>query len=369
MKLAAALLLLTAVAAKADPLAPPPQPGTPAPAPLTMARPDSAKALEDNVRAAVADSESRVGKLEPWQKKIFDEEVVPQYRKFVRDFSGSSAIVDVNSIRNYLRFYGPAAFHGSNHKILVYYRTAQGCDACAVGRDKIQADLKNRLERRGLEPVWLTPEEAEGQGITGGPRQIAERVLSAAHAQGANAELTLLIDPVPVDDLDSAHADEKHYMIRTTLDLRDIAHEEGQVDVIDPSPFDAPVAMLMNDAFTDTGVKLAQLPTDASGAASAEVRIEVRGTGDFTTYAHARDALAEKLKGDGALEEREISRGRAVFALVTSRSPASVRKDLGSNVLLDSGAGAIVPEVPGADPTATATAAPNDSTILMEVHQ
>ena len=305
------------------------------PAPAgTVNRSDSAKSFQDNVRAAVIDSEAKLGKLEPWQKKIFDEEVVPQAQKFVRDFTGTSAVVAVDAIRNYLRFYAPLAFHGEGQKAVAFVRSAFGCAGCDVGRERIEATVRQRLERRGFTVVPVPAEEGESaKGI----RTVADRAIALAKAQGASAALAVLIEPVGVDNIDSAHADEKRYFVHSMLYLRDLDREEGKVEVLDPEPFEGHVARLLNDAFTELGMKLARAGEGgAPGATRNEVQVEITGLLDYLTFTHARDALAERLRNEGPLEERRLARGRATFALITGKTSEVIRKQLAGDLNLES---------------------------------
>src|SRR4051794_9867340 len=80
--------------------------------PAKAATSDGADAVSTQLKSAVTASASKLGELEPWQKRIFSEEVVPQYQRFVRDYrssgtSGVTAEIDLESLRQYLRFYAP----------------------------------------------------------------------------------------------------------------------------------------------------------------------------------------------------------------------------------------------------------------------
>jgi hypothetical protein len=283
--------------------------------------------MNDNVRSAVVDSQVSLGKLEPWEKRLFDEEVVPQSQKFVKDYTGASVVVDTELIRSFLRFYAPKVFHAEAPKILVLVRAAPACEECQQSRPRIVALVRQRLERRGFVASWVTAEEAEQ--LKGSFKVLNDRVVALSQAQGLNAALTVLVEPVPVDDLDSAHADERRFYIQAELTLKDIGHPAGKLEILDSESFEGTVARLLNESFTETGQKLVELPSKPGTSDRKEVQIEVSGLNEYSIFARARDTLAERLRSEGPLEERKVARGKAVFALVTNKPPEEIRKQLG----------------------------------------
>src|SRR4051812_29867780 len=64
--------------------------------------------VESQLRQAVEGSAAQLGALELWQKKLFDEEVVAQYPRFIKDYrvvgDKVEAQVDLDNIKNYLEF-------------------------------------------------------------------------------------------------------------------------------------------------------------------------------------------------------------------------------------------------------------------------
>ena len=51
------------------------------------------------LKAALASSEARLGALEPWQKRIFADEALPQYQRFIRDYRSSASGVKADAHR------------------------------------------------------------------------------------------------------------------------------------------------------------------------------------------------------------------------------------------------------------------------------
>src|SRR5262249_7358333 len=109
---------------------------------------------------------------------------------------------------------------------------------------------------------------------------------------------------------------------------KDLARTDGKLEVIDNELLDAPASRLLTDAFTDIGARLGKLAQEAQIAGRAEILIEVHGLRDYSVFRQTRESLSSRLHDDGGLEEREVARGRAVFALVTARSPDQVKAHL-----------------------------------------
>src|SRR5262249_44471658 len=108
----ATALLALFVLAPAAWAEPPPHPSvaaSPSPAPvlqeLTATERQARNAATDRIKGALLEAEPQLGHLEPWQKVLFEEEAVPQAQRFIRNYTGSSADIDFDSLKNYLRFH------------------------------------------------------------------------------------------------------------------------------------------------------------------------------------------------------------------------------------------------------------------------
>ena len=125
--------------------------------------------VADPLKVAVMNSQSQLGQLDPGQKRIFDEEVVPQYPLFVRDYKRVgqtvTAEVDLDGIRNTIRFSAQKSLNQPSPKILLYLDANPSCPKCMEDAASVKRSMQLRVERRGFTPVWLAPEELATSAI------------------------------------------------------------------------------------------------------------------------------------------------------------------------------------------------------------
>lgn len=267
--------------------------------------------LSEDLRHAVMNAEKSLSELEPWQKNIFLEEVVPQYQRFIKDYSKSRIEVDLDGIKNYLKFYAPNLFKGDALRFFVALKVDTQCEVCVQNQSKIQTLVKDRLERRGLIPVWSTAGEQN-------------YLSNMAKSKGAAGYLLVGWEPVPVDDLDSVHADEKKYRIQLVFSLRGMPQHEERMEVMDQDRFENSVARLLTNAFGSAGAKFTSIKFEQSGKKN-EVEVAVKGIKTFAQWMKLKTILQERLQGVGSVMERSISKGQGVFALKTNLQATEIK--------------------------------------------
>lgn len=337
-------LLLGTVSVHAVPLAKPSSVPSAAPLPSD---------LNGRLKAAMFDAQKTLGQMDPWQKRLFDEEVMPQALRFIKDYRNNVSAdrveveIDFESLRNYLRFYAPVVLakvwgKGSpsasipasptpllkDLKILTYLRADSNCTKCVEAEKNLRQLVKSRLELRGFTPVWLTSEEL-GSGVRLMGKLLDEKVAEQAKAKNFAGAFVLDWAPVPVDDIESAHADENHYFIHSFILIRDLAKLDGRMELMDTDTFETSTARLLTDAFTEVGLRSASVQSDAAQTvAKEEVLLEITGVKDFAQYTKLKNLIFQKMKGIATFEEREIARSRMVWVVVSSLSKAELEKQL-----------------------------------------
>ena len=341
--------------------------GAPAPAPSVGPRAQAPELFDDverQLKVAVIDAQKKLGMLESWQIKIFEEEVVPQYRRFIRDYrpmgpgTGLNVEVDFENLQNYLKFYAPKvlphliskdrakgllAVSGANSatqdfRLLVFLKTDPACAKCTASEPAIRALVKSRVEARGFVPVWVAPEEVGDTKLAG--RLLHETLTELSRKKGSPGALVVHWAPVPVDDIDSAHADEKHYFVHSFFNIRDLAKDEGKMDLMDSDSFETSLVRLLTASISELGVKADQTVREQA-ISKEEILIDISGFSDFAHYNRVKTVLTEQLKGVSSLEERKITRGQISLAVGTSASKEEIAKQVSAIVVEPGGAQAI----------------------------
>jgi hypothetical protein len=283
------------------------------------------------LRQMVSNAQSALGTLEPWQKTLFDEEVMAEPQRFVTGYhqsdSGVAGEVDVPSIRRFLRLYGPKLGTDPKPKILTYLKAEVGCDKCQQSAQSIGEMVKARLERRGFMLVPVTVEEVGDPKLAG--KALDDRLADIAQAKAAVGSLTVLWQLAPLDDVDSAHADEKRYQVKVSLTVKNFGHNDDQLEILDSDSFERTAFRLLTNSMTDVGEKVEEALLRQEQDKQAEVLLAVKGFTDFAQYTKIKAWLSEKFK-DVPLEELRIARGKAVFGIHTAMTREQIMKHVGA---------------------------------------
>ncbi len=284
------------------------------------------------LKAAILESQRRLGELEPHQKKIFVEEVVPNAQRFVKNYgataSGLAIDIDLPAIRNYLSFYAPTTLSQADPKILISLGTDSSCKKCTASTAALKRLVTDQFARRGFKAVWLTPEET-GEQVT--PKGAENRVKSLAKARGIGSYVVLLWRPLATEDIDSAHADEQRFFVNLSLSFPGGIEQTTRLELLENDSFEQGTSKLMTEAFANLGARetaIAGLAPAASG--NQELYFELSGFKDFAQYAKLKEDLQAKLTPERLLlEVRKVSKGSATWAVRTDRSADEVRAKLG----------------------------------------
>jgi hypothetical protein len=298
----------------------------------------SAKSLQDALRGAVIDSQAKLGTLEVWQKKIFDEEVVPLYQRFIRDYraanGGYTVEVDLEAMRRYLAFYSmPKGVRSAEFRIASFVRADPSCAKCVAAVGELKEMFRLRLERRGFAPVWMSQEEIGESSVAG--KELDERIVELAAKRNIPAAAVLQWRQAPIDAIDTAHADEKRYQLRAYIIAREpvensnrqIKHE-GTLEVLENDTLDSAASQLLTDTLTDLGSKSLAAQLRMAEGQNDEIQLVINGVGDFTHFNKIKAQLMSQLRDATSIEERRIARGQVTFAIRSTRAPREIRRSL-----------------------------------------
>jgi hypothetical protein len=269
--------------------------------------------------------------LEPWQKVLFEEEVVPHYQKF-------QVGIDLDSIKRYLMFYAPKILKQKDPKILILLKADPTCTKCNDSVSAIRELVRLRVERRGLTPIWLSADDF-GPASTLVPFE--DQMVAMVKQKNVAGALVVQWAPAPIEEIDTAHADEKKYIIHSFLRIGENSFRNRQKELMDTDSFEVVEARLLTDLFTDLGARIEWEQANLAENSKEEVLIEVSGIKDFAQYSRIKTKLQTQLKDVTAIEDRKLSRDQIVFAVYTKKKVDEVRADL-ATIELDSAGGQLL---------------------------
>lgn len=309
---------------------------------MTQARaapPQTDRGMHGSLSRAVSESVNRLGSLDPWKRRIFDEEVVPQYSRFIKDYrpgaNGLVIEVDYDAILRYIAFYAPRTLRPADPKqvrIALYQHAEPGCDRCSAAQDRIRQLMKPRAERRGFQVSWLTNDELPP--VEEGAPLAFDKIADAALRKGALGALVIDTRIAPVDAIDTAHADERKYVVEAfwlakptgEADLRFL----GQLEVMENDPIEQAAARLLSDAVSQFGVKAILAEKNEGDAKTQEYELVLNGIKDYSQFAKLKAGIVQALSDAAWVEERRLKRGQVVLGIRSQRSVDAVRRQLAS---------------------------------------
>ena len=290
------------------------------------------KRESSQLKAVILEQYPRLAPLQPWQERLWQEEVIPHHLRFIKDYrtlpSGIQAEVDVEGIRNFLKFYAPAPLLKKPEnlpRLAVFLDAQTPCERCTQALPQIKDYVATTLESRGLKSSWVSPQELGLEGpLVGEAQPIELRLSQVAQKQKTFGSLVVSWNPAPEEEIDTAHADEKRYWVEIHLSVQGAPRISRKKEILDNESFLLTVNHLMVDVFTDLGAQLENSSFEESD--TKEILITVSGKRDYSQYSLMKTQLADALKTYGILQDRFITQKELTFALPTSASLAEVRR-------------------------------------------
>ncbi|MGK5088745.1 hypothetical protein WDW86_14400 [Bdellovibrionota bacterium FG-2] len=331
---------------------------------LSFAEPSVPNDPSAQLKAAVLEFQPKLGALEEWQKKIFNEEAVPQYSRFIRDYKAATGktgalniVIDEAMLHNFLAFYAPKALKQEAPKILVALRIENACEKCKVAAVGLKNSLKNRLTLRGFNVVWVAAQKSD-EGLLDG-KMSADPLFSDAESKRAAAFLLVRAHFMHPEENDTAHADEVRFAMDVALSVPSLGaagmKREGSLEVLENDSLLAAMDRLLTESLVELGVKAKQVQALGVSVGGKPTLIEVKGITDFAQYSRFKNSLQQQLGTDVWVEERKISRGNALLSVSMGKSTEIVKllkslpADAGQIIVLAEPSEAPVPGVEGMD--------------------
>lgn len=265
--------------------------------------------LGAQLRAQVEKARPQLGELPAWQEEIFLNEVLASPSRFVRDYKSAGntvtkAEVDLNGIKRYLAFNASQILKPEANKVVLLVRSSGACTECAKPVATVRADLKARLERRGLLVVLGTADDL---------KRDPSEVFAKLNASGwVLAEIRAEEDP--------DHPGDNRYAL--LLDFRfpgTIASAtQKQMEILPTDSIEISMSRLSIDAFLEIGRKT-KTGFTASSTEAPGVELALEGATQYFVLSQMKSKLQETLGTDYRVVEKRIERGgRASLAVLST---------------------------------------------------
>jgi hypothetical protein len=277
---------------------------------------------EMQLKSSILNVQSQLGNLEPWQKKVFLDDVLPLYQRFIKDYrpssNGPGLLVDVDreSIRRFLKYHP----NKNNPRAMALMKVDPACNKCVTSAEEIQKSYQASLERRDFVVTWITSKDL-GTSVTTG-KELDEKLVNFAEAKGVPVVVSVQLRVAPIDNIDTAHADEEHYQVSTFLYVKDLVKTDGHVELMSSDSFRIPSLRLLADVMTEAGSKVEVKEQTQEAAEIDEILLQINGVRSIAEFSKLKKFISNKFKDlpSTVVEQRSVSKNQAVFAIL-SRQP------------------------------------------------
>jgi hypothetical protein len=266
----------------------------------------AADVIAPQLRAQVEKSRPNLGELPAWQEEIFQNEVVPSSGRFIRDYKTAGgrlikADVDFDGIKKYLSFTATQILKPDAMKMMLFVRTNAACTDCAKAAAAVRIDLKERLERRGLEVIIPTSEEMKHSPTD---------VYSHRNAGG------WLVAEIRAEE-DPDHAGDMRYGLMLDFHFPGTlaSSVQKQMEILPSDSIEVSMSRLAIDAITELGRKARQ-GYAAAAVESSGVELSLEGVGSFPVIAQIKSRLRAALGNDYRVVEKLLQRNGPTVLVV-----------------------------------------------------
>ncbi len=298
-------------------------------------------ALTDAMRSAVRGLRGKFGELQPWQQKVFDQEILANPQDYVREYRqvGDRYKIDVDQvlIQKFLAFHAPDFLGNAQPRFAVRVEADAGCSVCEAAAPGLRKLFQSKLEIRNAKAVWFKDEEMPIAASGGAPELPRLALLQSLEtSRGLQGSLLVRIEAILEKDSETgavippAHPEDAKFALRLGL-----AMAGGRTRVIRQVEFQytEPVEPLARKLWLEVITELAIKSDGSSGSAAlgavgagpAEVLLQVTGVRDYFMLNQLKSQVQLAVGEMQPVIERSLSRGRVVLAIRTDRSMEEIR--------------------------------------------
>ncbi len=289
---------------------------------------------DESFKQAILEQQTKMGgtaSWEPWQTRIFNEEVLVYPDRFIKGSRkseiGLSVEIDLEGIKKHLDFYAAKLLD-----IPLDKKDPKFLSLVFSERDEeaLKSLLNGFLERRGFKPVSINLGHGNQQ----------KKMLDWVEKNKSTGGILLEVNKIPAEELDPAHADEVRYRVVEFFTVRSALLKEyfykSQFEVGDEESLQEPLFHLMAQTFLDLSSKMNlannKRPSESPSTLS-DFTVEIQGSLDFKLLTQLTLQLQNKFMRD-KVEKHKVSRGEVVFLIRDCKSLEDAKQNL-AQIIVD----------------------------------
>lgn len=300
---------------------------------------------EEKLKQSVSAYQKNIEPLEAWQTKVFSDEILPQFQKFLVIHAGSEPTVDGDLIKSYLKFYAPSSLQAKDPKILIFLQWENTCGPCKASEHLLRAIVRARLTRRGFQPLWVEKSELD-VALSESLAKVDEKLVElmkikeaqasfvlewgTAHALGINSTPNPNEDP----EAELTGAQVPFLAMKMGMRLGEKKFEKSKV-LTEEEQLEPSHASLLNELLVDLGKNQGvsrAVAQDAAGSAApsgtALKLIQVSGIQDFSQLIRVKTIFQNQIKNIVSVVEQKVSRGQVTLAVVARSSESELQTQI-----------------------------------------
>ncbi|MBI3534218.1 MAG: hypothetical protein HY072_01850, partial [Deltaproteobacteria bacterium] len=234
--------------------------------------------------------QKKLGVLDPWQVKIFKEEVIVFPERFIKNYTrqaqGLSAEVDIESIRGHLKFSAKNIFKGTEFPLIILFDLDQACTVCLESEAMFKSFISSVFERRAFKPVWIENKKKRND--------LDEFIIENIAKNKAMGGVFFQFKQLLTNEDEAAHEDEARYLVSAAFHFAQVPlldqKFQFQVDTTEVGNFNEVVFSLLAQAFLEFNQKLDFTQANQLQEGSDRILLEVSGV---KTYKHLTELVIE----------------------------------------------------------------------------
>ena len=300
---------------------------------------------EEKLKQSVSAYQKNLEPLEPWQGKVFSDEILPQFQKFLSIHAGTEPTVDGDLIKSYLKFYAPKALQAKDPKVMIFLQWENTCGPCKASEHILRAIVRARLTRRGFQPLWV--EKAELDAALSDPlSKVDEKLVELMKIKEVQASFVLEWGTASALGINAAAANASEdpeaeltgaqvpaLALKMGVRIGEKRFEKTKV-LSEEEQLEASHATLLNEVLIDLGKNqgaartVAQETSVQASSGMVSKQVQVTGIQDFSQLTRVKGLFQSQIKNIVSVLEQKISRGQVTLAVQAKSSEPELQAQI-----------------------------------------